>query len=1046
MALLDRLRPQPAWKHSDPSVRASAAESLPETEHAVLLTLAREDDSPRVRRAAVARLADVDALAGLASRDADTQVRADAGARLLALACAAEDASLAGRAAAALSDERLLAQVARTAPIAEVALATLDRVREPRGLATTARHAGHADVRLRALERLQDAADLVAVAINTEHKDVGLAAVERLTDKAVLNDIAERAKNKIVGKRARAIVRDIEARDAEARAAVEARARRQATLLQAVAALERVRETPRGRAELDRLAADWTQAEPANPEASAQFAAAVGRVREQFDRLDSEASAVAAEHAARESARKGRSDLIEAAQRTEGPDTAARLDELRAQWAAQPALAEPDQSALARAFEAAVARALERVEARARADAMRGEVEALIVEAAAVADEGELDANRPRFHDVQRRWRAATAHLALDRAQYDAFHAAEQRWRAREDAARAAVARTADENRARLTELADRAAALAQRSDVSIKELDHLVRDVRTAIDQAPPLPGEVRETLPLRLKTLLGVLVPRLREQRETDDWRRWANAGIQEELVKRVEALRSAGDLTEAARQLRDLRRQWKAVSAGPRDEGDVLWHRFKTAADEIQAKCDEHYARTAAEHATNLAARQAVCEQAEGLAQSTDWITTAETLKRLQGEWAKIGSVPREQAGELARRFRVACDTFFTRRKTDLSERKHVWADNAQKKDALCARAEAIAQSSDWAAAFAEIKQLQADWKAVGPVRKNRSEALWKRFRAACDQFFERYGRRHETAHQQRLSDREGLCQSLEALLAGPVSGPDAVSEAGMESPADPVSEAGHVPEATAVSEPGHVPEAVAVPEAGPASEAGPVSEAGPLSEAGAASVAGPQSGGPPEAPEGLLATVDGIWQRWHEAPGLPPEVFTPLRARFDEALGRVLARFPAAFKGSRFDLEAAAARRDALCQEVERIEHETAPSVTGGSSAATIAALLKESLAANTIGGRVSDESRLRVAADRVRRAQGAWRELGPMPGEAGRAFEARFQRACRRFFDAHPEQRHVSMPAHGPRRDHRPPRPHQRGSGPRPGGGPPADRR
>ena len=531
--------------------------------------------------------------------------------------------------------------------------------------------------------------------------------------------------------------------------------------------------------------------------------------------------------------------------------------------------------------------------------------------------------------------------------------------------------RAVDENRARLTELADRAAALAQQPEATIRDLDHLVRDLRTALDQAPPLPAEARESLPARLKMLLGVLLPRLREQRETDDWRRWANAGIQEELVKRVEALRSASDLLEAGKQLRDLRRQWKAVSAGPRDEGDALWQRFKSAADEVQAKSDEHFAKTAAEHAVNLAKRQAICDQAEALAQSTDWIATADTLKRLQGEWATMGPVPREQAGELARRFRVACDTFFTRRKTDLSERKHVWADNAQKKDALCARAEVVAESTDWAAAFSEIKQLQAEWKAVGPVRKNRSEALWKRFRAACDHFFERYGKRHELAQQQRVGEREELCLAIEALV--------------------------------------------------PAVDS---------------------DGAPPEAPEGLLATIDGLWRRWHEAPGLPPDAFAPLRARFEAALSRLLVVYPAAFTGSRFDVEAAAARRDALCREVEGIGNDTSRgAVVGGSSAAALAALLKESLAANTIGGRVSDDSRNRAAADRVRRAQSAWRELGPMVGEASRAFEARFQRACRRFFDEHPELRQAHTPPQGPRRDHRPPRPRPpaQASGLRPGG-------
>ena len=606
------------------------------------------------------------------------------------------------------------------------------------------------------------------------------------------------------------------------------------------------------------------------------------------------------------------------------------------------------------------------------------------------------------------------------------------------------MARTAEEQRARLADLAARADALAQRPDASIKELEHVVREIRTALDHAPVLPGDQRDAVPGRLKALLTTLLPRLREQRETDDWRRWANAGIQEELVKRVESLRTVTDLFDAGRQLKDLRRQWKAVSAGPRDDGDALWQRFKVAADEIQARCDEHFGRVAAEQAENLARRQALCEQAEALAQSTDWIATADTLKRLQGDWVRIGPAPREVAGELARRFRVACDTFFTRRKTDLTERKHVWAANAQKKEALCARAEAIAESSDWVAAFTEIKQLQAEWKTAGPVRKNRSEILWKRFRTACDHFFERYGKRHEITQQHRVSDRESLVQAMEALTATPGSTQESDASVAAESsalaPEDPSAEG--VPEpaipedrsAEGVPEPA-IPASIAA-DVEPSVSPGP----DPAALAPAAEPPAPPTA-PPPAPAGLLDTVEGLWRRWHDAPGVAPEIFAPLRARFDAALDRVLTVFPEVFTGTRFDRDAATARREALCREVEAVGKEVSRGpATGGSSAAALAALLKESLAANTIGGRVSDDARIRAAGERVRRAQSAWRDLGPLPGEAGRVLDARFHRACRRFFDEHPDQRpQHGAPHGGPRGGRLQPQSRPHAPGPRSGG-------
>src|SRR4030095_7658768 len=101
-----------------------------------------------------------------------------------------------------------------------------------------------------------------------------------------------------------------------------------------------------------------------------------------------------------------------------------------------------------------------------------------------------------------------------------------------------------------------------------------------------------------------------------------------------------------------------------------------------------------------------------------------------------------VSRGQEKAIWDRFRSACDRFFTRRHTDLAQRKATWSENLAKKEALCVRAEALADSTEWDAAAAEIKQLQVQWKSIGPVKKTRSDAIWQRFRTACDAFFNRF----------------------------------------------------------------------------------------------------------------------------------------------------------------------------------------------------------------------------------------------------------------------------------------------------------------
>ena len=254
-------------------------------------------------------------------------------------------------------------------------------------------------------------------------------------------------------------------------------------------------------------------------------------------------------------------------------------------------------------------------------------------------------------------------------------------------------------------------------------------------------------------------------------DDWQRWANAGVQEELCQRVEQLMQVEDLAAAARQLRELQAQWKQVASAPRGQSQALWARFKAASDAVRARCDVYFAKLAEDQASNAARKEALCEQAEALSASTDWIKTAEAIKALQAEWKTVGPAPRPQEKVLWDRFHAACDGFFTRRREDLQQRKQEWAANLARKEAICEQAEAIAETTEWQKGIEEIKRLQAEWKTIGPVRKTRADEVWQRFRAACDTFFEAYQQRDHAAASTAIAEVEQMCAQIEALLPAP-----------------------------------------------------------------------------------------------------------------------------------------------------------------------------------------------------------------------------------------------------------------------------------
>ena len=150
------------------------------------------------------------------------------------------------------------------------------------------------------------------------------------------------------------------------------------------------------------------------------------------------------------------------------------------------------------------------------------------------------------------------------------------------------------------------------------------------------------------------------------------------------------------------------------------------------------------------------------------------------------------------------------------------------------------------------------------------------------------------------------------------------------------------------------------------------------------------------------EGLLERVRSLRSRWNLTTPVVRHGADPLSARFMSALERVMAVYPVAFAGTELDADANRQKMERLCVRVESLAVEQAAQPATGSQA--LAEMLREALAANTIGGRAGEESKWRAMADDVRQAQAAWSRLGPVPGDAGRALTERFHRACNRFND------------------------------------------
>lgn len=792
MGILEKLRPLPRWKHADPAVRAASVYDLSPEDAEPLLALAREDAEARVRRAAVTRLSDAAVLGEIARTDPDEDVRAEAIRGLAGLAAETDDPGRAGdivRLLIALGRSKEVVTIVRHGAAPHVRTAIVDLLEDPKSLGSISRHAQDGATRLRALARLTDTDEVLAVALKAEHTDAAVAALERVTDADALGAIAQRARNKVAARRARVRMRMIEdaARPAPPQAAVRMSAEdreRALTLLHRAEGLVALHDVDAATSALSDVRLAWAEFGAdveIEPDLTQSFEAASDAVREAIAerRQERDAEQARADAMAREQA-----DRVAICQRIEhldGADAVDRIAELKVEWDALAPMPSEYAASLNRRFQDATRAFEDRERRRMLAQAAVGRLETLATELEQlVASDQPLDEIVARWRGLRRDADVLREHASANPAAAERLERVVATLEEKEQQHQQVRAKQEQDNLKRLQQMARQVEALVASEQLTLKAGDRALRDIKSALDERLPLPSKQdRQEIQARLEAARGTLGPRVQELRDADEWQRWANLQVQEELCKEMDALKGEQRLDVASRKMRDLQTRWKQVALAPRAQGEAMWRRFKAAQDEVFARTSAHVAAQNAERHDNLAKKQTLSERAEALADSNDWVKTATEIQQLQAEWKTIGPVTRGHEKRVWERFRAACDRFFTRRQEDLKKRKDDWSANLTRKEALCEKAEALADSTEWDSAASQLKQLQSEWKTIGPVRKSKSEAVWQRFRTACDRFFDRFKHRDQVDLQEKAAPREAIIRDLEALL--PAEGADAAAPA-------------------------------------------------------------------------------------------------------------------------------------------------------------------------------------------------------------------------------------------------------------------------
>lgn len=730
---------KPKWQHHDPAVRRRAVEDLGDDDGDVVIQIVTElalnDPDVEVRCVALRRLTDVELLGRIGSEAKNPRVRERAGERRRDLFAGTEPGLDAGRRAEllqAIEDAALLEHVARHGCDAELRVLALKRVsRQPLLLELAAADAA-IDVRLAALERIETSAHLQQ-----------LCKQSRGRDKRVYRLARQR-----LDERLRAEQRPKQIQQGYA------------TLCTRAEALLKCNTPDAANAALQQLQQQWlalTQEAAPGDAYLSRFADAVAAIGEM--ELVWRQQAEDREHGAL--ALNERLEALLAEARELELDKS-RLDRLGAElascedgWRALKTVQDDDVQAryreLARSLRQLLQGAGVQLSALSRATAACERAEHMLA--------ADKPVSGAALQQLERQWPQAGGAAA------EALPGG--RFKAALGALRERVARQADLARDKLDRAGKLVAELEQaleagesRKAASLQQkVQQLEKDLRALGLELPSVVSQ-------RLQRLAG----RLRELR---DWQRFSNTTEREQLCEQVEALIGADiKIPELAAQIKAARNSWNGLGSTDRDAIGALRDRFNQACEQAYKPCALFYEQQAQQRSANLAERSALCKRLQSFVDEADWstldINTADQVVReARDAWKAIGPVDRGGFKQVSGPYHAALDVL-------VGHVRKLREANLQRKQGLLAQAEALVSDEvELGRAMDGIRELQAQWRQVGPGPRRTEQQVWKRFQRAGDAVFARRNAQRDAIKKEQqagVAEREVICDRLQTLLTG------------------------------------------------------------------------------------------------------------------------------------------------------------------------------------------------------------------------------------------------------------------------------------
>jgi hypothetical protein len=312
-------------------------------------------------------------------------------------------------------------------------------------------------------------------------------------------------------------------------------------------------------------------------------------------------------------------------------------------------------------------------------------------------------------------------------------------------------------------ELCARIEALVAAEDIDWREATETVKEAQGAWKAIGAIPKAQSEAVWTRFRDACNAFFDK-RDGHHKDNLTRKL------ELAALAESLQDSTDWKMTGAQIKEAQEKWKSIGPVPKAQSDAVWERFHGACEKFFQARKGYMEKVEQERPQNLARKEELVKVVESVEALPTDAEKFEKIREAQAAWKEIGPVPREVEEALWERFRKPIDAYFEGRKARMEVERSKRGENAKVKEDICIEAESLVQSTEWKATIDKIKSLQERWKAAGQAPRDLDQQLWRRFRAACDAFFDRLkenSAKRDSEREGNYKKKEDLCFLVESL---------------------------------------------------------------------------------------------------------------------------------------------------------------------------------------------------------------------------------------------------------------------------------------